>query len=328
MMYRDGKNGTSYMKRFTVTGVTRDKEYDLTVGNKNSLVYYFTANPNGEAEVVTINLRSVGSVKKLKWDIDFSDLLIKGRGSKGNILSKYAIKKIELKEKGISTLKPRKIWFDDNVQRINVEARGELLGEFSAKDQILTINQKAIAELKSFDISNHFDDDMLVIEKLNPKKAVTAIYFDGGKNNYFVKRFLIEHKTNKFNFITEHKDSFLEIVSTDWRPQVELVFVKEKGKDRKTEIINLEEFIAIKGAKAIGNRLTSKKIKEINLLSPLPYTEVVDVEEVPEILPEEVEEKVIELNTEIELNITNDIVEKDNNTDDDDGSAGQITLEL
>ena len=328
MIYKDGKSGNIMKKRFPVTSITRSKDYQLTKSDKGSKVLYFTANPNGEAETVTVNLKKLQKLKVLKIDIDFADLAIKGKGAGGNIVTKNPVRKVELKSEGVSTLSARKIWFDDNVQRINVEARGELLGEFSAKDQILTINQKAIAELKSFDISNHFDDDMLVIEKLNPKKAVTAIYFDGGKNNYFVKRFLIEHKTNKFNFITEHKDSFLEIVSTDWRPQVELVFVKEKGKDRKTEIINLEEFIAIKGAKAIGNRLTSKKIKEINLLSPLPYTEVVDVEEVPEILPEAVEEKVIELNTEIELNITNDIVEKDNNTDDDDGSAGQITLEL
>jgi len=329
MIYKDGKSGNIMKKRFPVTSITRSKDYQLTKSDKGSKVLYFTANPNGEAETVTVNLKKLQKLKVLKIDIDFADLAIKGKGAGGNIVTKNPVRKVELKSEGVSTLSARKIWFDDNVQRINVEARGELLGEFSAKDQILTINQKAIAELKSFDISNHFDDDMLVIEKLNPKKAVTAIYFDGGKNNYFVKRFLIEHKTNKFNFITEHKDSFLEIVSTDWRPQVELVFVKEKGKDRKTEIINLEEFIAIKGVKAIGNRLTSKKIKEINLLSPLPYAEVVDVEEVPEILPEEVEEKVIELNTEIELNITNDIVEKDNNTDDDDdGSEGQITLEL
>ena len=168
---------------------------------------------------------------------------------------------------------------------------------------------------------------MLVIEKLNPKKAVTAIYFDGGKNNYYVKRFLIEHKTNKFNFITEHKDSFLEIISTDWRPQIELVFVKEKGRDRQTEIINLEEFISVKGVKAIGNKLTSKKVKEINLLTPLPYTEI--VEEIKlEVLPEE-EEKVIEVKTEIDLNITNDDpTEIKDENDDDKISEGQITLEL
>ena len=210
-----------------------------------------------------------------------------------------------------------------------------MLGEFSAKDQILTINKKAIVELKSFDISNHFDDDMLVIEKLNPKKAVTAIYFDGGKNNYYVKRFLIEHKTNKFNFITEHKDSFLEIISTDWRPQIELVFVKEKGKDRQTEIINLEDFINVKGEKALGNKLTSKKIKEINLLDPLPYTKIIDIEQ-EEVLSQIIEqetiseltEEIIEnVTTEIELNITNESVELIKPKDENE-SEGQITLEL
>ena len=248
MIYKDGKSGNTLMKRFSVTSITRGKDYKLTKSNTGSKVIYFTANPNGEAETVCVNLKKLQKLKVFKIDIDFSDLSIKGKGAGGNIVTKNPVRTVELKSAGVSTLSARKIWFDDNVQRINVEARGGLLGEFSAKDQILTISQKAIIELKSFDISNHFDDDMITIEKLNPKKAVTAIYFDGAKNNYFVKRFLIKHNTTKFNFITEHKDSFLELVSTDWRPQVELVFIKEKGKDRQTKIINLEEFIAIKGA--------------------------------------------------------------------------------
>jgi topoisomerase-4 subunit A len=321
MIYKDGKSNITLMKRFSVTSITRGKEYKLTKSDKGSKVLYFTANPNGEAETVAVNLRKLQKLKVLRIDINFADLTIKGKGARGNIVTKNPVRTVELKSTGVSTLSARKIWFDDNVQRINVEARGELLGEFSAKDQILTISQKAIIELKSFDISNHFDDDMITIEKLNPKKAVTAIYFDGAKNNYFVKRFLIEHNTNKFNFITEHKDSFLELVSTDWRPQVELVFVKEKGKERQTKIINLEEFIAVKGAKAMGNRLSSKKIKEINLLEPLAYTEPIEIEE--EIKVVEVENFATEVivSKEIELTITNDKPDQDN-------SEGQITLEL
>jgi len=335
MIYTDGKSGNTMMKRFPVTSITRGKDYPLAKSEKGSKVLYFTANPNGEAETVTVHLKKLAKLKTLKIDVDFSELTIKGKGAGGNIVTKNPARKIELKSEGISTLSARKIWFDNNVQRINVEERGELLGEFSAKDQILTINKKAIVELKSFDISNHFDDDMLVIEKLNPKKAITAIYFDGGKNNYYVKRFLIEHKTNKFNFITEHKDSFLEIISTDWRPQIELVFVKEKGKDRQTEIINLEDFINVKGEKALGNKLTSKKIKEINLLDPLPYTKIIDIEQ-EEVLSQLIEqetiseltEEIIEnVTTEIELNITNESVELIKPKDENE-SEGQITLEL
>jgi topoisomerase-4 subunit A len=320
MIYKDGKSGNTMMKRFPVISITRGKDYKLTKSDAGSKVLYFTANPNGEAETVCINLKKLQKLKVLKIDVDFSDLSIKGKGAGGNIVTKNPVRTVELKSTGISTLSARKIWFDDNVQRINVEARGELLGEFSAKDQILTISQKAIIELKSFDISNHFDDDMITIEKLNPKKAVTAIYFDGAKNNYFVKRFLIEHNTGKFNFITEHKNSFLELASTDWRPQVELVFVKEKGKDRQTKIINLEEFIAIKGAKAMGNRLSSKKIKEINLLESLAYIEPIKAEEEKTAEVEEFATEVI-VSKEIELTITNDKSDKDN-------SEGQITLEL
>jgi topoisomerase-4 subunit A len=320
MIYKDGKSGNTMMKRFPVISITRGKDYKLTKSDAGSKVLYFTANPNGEAETVCINLKKLQKLKVLKIDVDFSDLSIKGKGAGGNIVTKNPVRTVELKSTGISTLSARKIWFDDNVQRINVEARGELLGEFSAKDQILTISQKAIIELKSFDISNHFDDDMITIEKLNPKKAVTAIYFDGAKNNYFVKRFLIEHNTGKFNFITEHKNSFLELASTDWRPQVELVFIKEKGKDRQTKIINLEEFIAIKGAKAMGNRLSSKKIKEINLLESLAYIEPIKAEEEKTAEVEEFATEVI-VSKEIELTITNDKSDKDN-------SEGQITLEL
>lgn len=320
MIYKDGKLGNTMMKRFPVTSITRSKEYKLTKSDTGSKVLYFTANPNGEAETVTVNLRKLQKLKILRIDVNFADLTIKGKGAKGNIVTKNPVRTVELKSTGVSTLSARKIWFDDNVQRINVEERGELLGEFSAKDKILTISQKAIIELKSFDISNHFDDDMIIIEKLNPKKAVTAIYFDGAKNNYFVKRFLIEHNTTRFNFITEHKDSFLELASTDWRPQVELVFIKEKGKDRQTKIINLEEFIAIKGAKAMGNRLSSKKIKEINLLESLPYTEPVEAEEEKATEVKEFDTEVI-VSKEIELTITNDKSDKDN-------SEGQITLEL
>ncbi len=272
MIYRDGGRGATYVKRFAVTAVTRDREYDLTAGNKSSKVWYFSANPNGEAEVVTVMLRQVGSVKKLKWDLDFAEILIKGRASKGNIVSKNSLKRIELKEKGVSTLKPRKIWFDDTVQRLNVDNRGELIGEFRGEDRLLVIKQNGIVKTIIPEMTTHFDDDMIVLEKWIPKKPISAIYYDGDKERYYVKRFVIENEGREETFITEHKDSQLEIVSTDWKPMAEVVFAKERGKDRKENAeVNLEEFIAVKGISALGNQLTRDKVNQINLLDPLPY---------------------------------------------------------
>ena len=280
MIYRDGKNGSTFIKRFNVSGVTRDKFYDLTQEKPGSMVLYFSANPNGEAEVVTILLRQVGSIKKLKWDVDFSDIAIKGRASRGNTVSKYPIKKIELKEKGISTLRPRKVWFDDTVQRLNVDGRGELLGEFKPNDRLLIINQTGKLKTIIPELTTHFDEDMIVLEKWNPKKPISTIYYDGEKERYFVKRFLVENENKEELFITEHEKSQLEIVSTDWRPVAEIVFAKVKGVQKENQTVDLEQFIAVKGIKAIGNQLTTDKLKQVNLLEPLPYEE--PIEEVEE----------------------------------------------
>ncbi|MET0759207.1 MAG: DNA gyrase/topoisomerase IV subunit A, partial [Flavobacterium sp.] len=250
MIYRDGKSGPSYIKRFNVSGVTRDKAYDLTNETPGSQVLYFTHNPNGEAEVITVLLRQVGSVKKLKFDLDFAKMAIKGRSSKGNLVTKYPIKKIEIKEKGISTLLPRKIWFDDTVQRLNVDGRGELLGEFRPNDKILVIQQSGKLKVITPELTTHFDEDMVVLEKWHPKKPVSAIYYDGEKERYYVKRFLIETENKEEIFITEHPNSQLEIVATDYRPVAELVFAKVKGVQKENQIVDIESFIALKGLKA------------------------------------------------------------------------------
>ena len=296
MIYKDGKGGPSYIKRFAVTSVTRDREYDLTNGKPNSSVGYFSANPNGEGEVVTVLLRQVGSIKKLKWDIDFAEILIKGRVSKGNLVTKHAIKRIELKEKGVSTLKPRKIWFDDTIQRLNVDGRGELVGEFRGEDRILVITQSGIAKTIVPEITTHFDDDMIVLEKWIPSKPISAIYFDGQKEKYYVKRFLIENENREDTFISDHSSSVLELVSTDWRPVAKIEFAKERGKDRREDqIINLEEFINVKGVSALGNQLTKFKVNQIDLMEALPYT-------APEKTPADeidvVEEDLVENSTE------------------------------
>ena len=269
MIYKDGDSSKTMMKRFPVTSITRGKEYTLTKSNNDSKILYFTSNPNGEAEVVTVCLRKLQKLKVLKFDIDFADLVIKSKNTKGNIVTKYPVRSIDLKSEGVSTLSARKIWFDENVNRLNVDARGEFIGDFQATDKILTVNQKGLLELKTFEISNHFNDDLLVIEKLDAEKPISIIYYDGNKNIFFVKRFLVPLNTNPISLISDHKDSYLEIISTDKIPQVELVFVKEKGKPRKTQIINIKDFISVKGIKAIGNKLANKPIKDINLLEPL-----------------------------------------------------------
>jgi len=301
MIYVDGKSGYSMMKRFNVSSITRNKDYILTKSNQGSKVIYLTANPNGEAEKITVYLRKNQRLKVLKIDYDFADLTIKGKGSVGNILTKNRVRKIELRSEGVSTLSARKIWFDPNVKRLNVENRGELLGNFAAKDKILTINQVGTINLKSFDISTHFDDDMIVIEKHNPLKPISAIYFNGRKQNFYVKRFLLNSSSKKFLFISDHKGSYLELVSTDWRPQIEVIYKKEKGKQRRKEIISLEDFIAIKGAKSSGNKLSSSKINNINLLEPLEY-----IEEIPNVV--EISESV-----EIPLIITNNKEDSNDN---------------
>ncbi len=279
IIYRDGKSGPSYVKRFNVTSVTRDRAYPLTQDKPGSQILYFSCNPNGEAEVVTILLRQISSVKKLKFDLDFAELLIKGRGVKGNLVTKYAIKKIELKEKGISTLKPRRIWFDETVHRLNVDGRGSLLGEFRADDRLLIINQSGKVRTIIPELTSHFEEDMIVLEKWKPKKPISAIYFDGEKERYYLKRFVVENETREEMFISEHEKSRLEIVSTDYRPVVEITFAKVKGVQKENLEIDVEQFIAVKGIKALGNQLTTDKVRLINALESLPYEEEVEVEE-------------------------------------------------
>lgn len=294
MIYKDGRGGASYIKRFNVTSITRDKMYDLTTGKASSDVWYFSANPNGEAEVITVHLRQSGSIKKLKWDLDFADVLIKGRASKGNIVTKYPVKRIELKEKGLSTLKPRKIWFDDVVQRLNVDERGELLGEFRAEDMLLVVNQRGFVKTILPDLNTRFEDDMIVLEKWSPQKPISVIYYEGEKERYYIKRFLIENPNKEELVISEHPKSQLELVTTDWRPVVEIEFAKPRGKEQKpNEKIDVEDFISIKGIRALGNQVTSLKVKSVNALESLPYVE-------PELQPlgeiEVVDEEPLKIN--------------------------------
>ncbi len=269
MIYRDGKTKISYKKRFNVTAITRDKEYRLTQANKGSEVLYFSANPNGEAEKVTVHLTRGKTIKILKFDIDFSDLEIKSKGVKGNMVTPYPIKRIEFKKKGISTLPPRDIWFDNTIQRLNTDGVGKLLGKFLPNEKILTIYQSGTYKIIEVDLNAHFDDDMIVIEKWNPNKPISVIYYEGLKQRFYIKRFLVKSAKGKEKMITDHKDSFLEWVSTDDLPRVEVVYAKERNKpQRENTIINVKEFIAVRGIKAMGNQLTAYKVKQVNALEP------------------------------------------------------------
>ena len=277
MIYREGKEGPYYMKRFSVTGVTRNTDYKLASDKKGSEMLYFSANPNGEAETVTVLLKPNSRVRKNKIEIDFSELAIKGRDSRGNLVTKYAVKKVDLKEEGVSTLAPRKIWFDDTVRRLNADGRGTLLGSFKGNDKILTINQNGEAKLVTFDLLNRFDDEYLILEKWKPEQPITCIYFDGEKGIYFIKRFLLENTTNVQHFMpSEHPKSFVEFVGTSDGCTAEIIFPKDKsGKEKEPEIINIDEFIAVKGIKAIGNQFIKEKVKSINITIPEPLEEEV-----------------------------------------------------
>ncbi len=265
MMYMDGSSGVVYAKRFNVTGITRDKEYDLTKGNKGSKVMYFTANPNGEAEVVSITL-SPGSTARVKvFDFYFEELIIKGRSSQGNQVTKYPVRQIKFKEQGKSTLSAPKIWYDAQVGRLNTDGYGKLLGSFEQEDRILVFYKDGHYELTDFDLGNRYEVAQIVrIEKFNPTKVITAIYFDADKAQYSVKRFHIETQTlkSKFLFIKEGPKNKLELVTTDQHPIVTLKLGKKKS-DAREEVVDLTEKVSVSGWKAVGNKLSEKDLLEI-----------------------------------------------------------------
>ena len=274
MIYRDGRRGKIMVKRFPVKGITRDKEYNLTKGTEGTKVLYFTANPNGEAEIVKVNLKPKPKLKKLAFEYNFSNLTIKGRNSKGNILTRHIVKNILQREEGISTLGARDIWYDDIVKRLNTEQRGEYLGAFKSDEKILTIMQNGTYKLVNYDLSTHFDEDMIRIEKFNPDKIISVVYLEGKQKKYYIKRFQIDQQSNgskKVNFIGEHPDAELMNISLDSLPRIE-VFFKSKSdkKSVENEIIQLADFIALKSYKARGKRISNKEIKKIVLLDAVP----------------------------------------------------------
>ncbi|MDR1809253.1 MAG: DNA gyrase/topoisomerase IV subunit A [Prevotella sp.] len=274
-VYRDGKAGAYYIKRFAVTGVTRDKEYDLTKGTANSKVVYFTVNPNGEAETIRVILKPRPRQRVLVFEKDFSEIAIKGRQSMGNLLTKADIHKISLKQKGGSTLEGRKVWFDPDVLRLNYDARGQYLGEFQNEDQILVINRKGEFHTTNFDLINHYEDDILRIEKFNPNKQWTAVLFDADQGYVYLKRFALEISAKKQSFLGENPASELKLLTDTVFPRIKVVFGGHDSYRNALEI-DAEEFIAVKSFKAKGKRLSTYDIQDIEEMEPTRFPAVAD----------------------------------------------------
>lgn len=267
LVYQDGPRGKVFVKRFTAGGVTRDKAYDLTRGTKGSKILYFTANPNGESEVISVELKPLPNLRKLLFDIDLAGIEIKGRSAVGITVTKFPVKRVTQKSKGFSTLGARSIWFDDIVKRLNADGRGKYLGEFSGDDRIIVLMQSGHYRMCGFELSAHFEDDLIHIEKFNPDRVVSAVYFDGDRKEYFIKRFIPDVTEKKTLFITEADGSKLEVATMHQSPQVEIRYTKQKGREFPNEKIKLHEYAEVKSMKAKGSRYTGERIKEIQVLS-------------------------------------------------------------
>ncbi len=279
MVYRDGTLGYAFVKRFSVIGVTRDTEYQLTKGTKGTKILYFTANPNGEAEVITVHHATKAKLKKVSFDFDFAKLAIKGRQAMGNILTRNAVRNITKKEEGVSTLEAREIWFDQTVKRLNVNSAGVSLGRFSGKDKIFTLTQSGYMRLTGHDLSTHFDDDLLEIRKYNSHSIVTIIYREGRTGSYYLKRFQAEENDKKLAFLDEG-DTLIDY-SMDTLPHLKVLYDEHSGKKILEEEIDVSEFIAVKGYKAKGKRITTNEVKQFLWLEPGPEPEHEDEEDEP-----------------------------------------------
>lgn len=284
--YRDGKEGTTYIKRFAVTSIVRDREYDLTQGTPDSRVTYFSANPNGEAEVIKITLKPNPRVRRIIFERDFSEVGIKSRQAQGSILTRLPVHKIALKQKGGSTLGGRKVWFDRDVLRLNYDGRGEFLGEFQSDDSILIVLNNGEFYVSNFEVSNHYEDNISIIEKFDPNKAWTALLYDADQQNFpYIKRFCFEPSARKQNYLGENKKNQLILLTDEYYPRLEVIF---GGHDnfRESLLIDAEEFIAVKGFKAKGKRITTYTIETINELEPTRFPEPPTPQDEPDVEPE------------------------------------------
>jgi len=266
MVYRDGKEGRTYAKRFSVTAITRDKQNDLTKGTKNSKVFYFTANPNSESEVVTVSLNPRCSARQKTFDFDFDSLAIKGRGSQGNIITKYPVRKVAHKEAGQSTLGGLEIWYDETVGRLNDDSRGVFLGTFEGDERILVLYKNGSLELTTFDLANHYDHEKIsLIVKYDPEIVITAVHYDAEAENFYIKRFKVESEIvgRLFQFTAESKGSFMAIISTDSETKADLKYLYGKQKDRRSQVLELKGLVDVKGWKSRGNRLSTYQVIDV-----------------------------------------------------------------
>ncbi|WP_028978446.1 DNA gyrase/topoisomerase IV subunit A [Sporocytophaga myxococcoides] len=269
MAYLDAASGTVFVKRFQVLGVTRDKEYDLTKGSKGSKILYFSANPNGEAETVSITLAPTAKAKIKDFEFDFSELEIKARNVLGNILTKYPVKKIQFKAAGKSTLGGKEVYFDETVGRLNNDKKGKYIGNFEGEDKILVFYKEGTYELTTYELTNRYNtEELLHMEKFDPERLISAVYYDGSSKNYFAKRFKMETNTaaKKFGFISENADSKLVVISTEKNPIIQVDYAKGKFVSVPSEKISLNDFVEVKGWKAVGNKISTNKINKILLL--------------------------------------------------------------
>ena len=309
LIYKDGKSKISYIKRFAVTGITRDKLYDVTQGTLGTTILHFTANSNGEAEKVKYYIKkskSTENLRKREYDEDFSLYQIKNRSTRGNILSKHNILKVEFKEKGLSTLKPRNVWFDPIVLKLNLDSRGNPLGAFRAEDLLLIINGDGTLKTTAPEISTQFKGKPIVIERWIKRKPITLVYYDDNKKEYFIKRFLIENQNKELPYLKE--GGKLVFVTTEWRPIINIQFKKKRGEESNHEkMVNVEEFIDVKGFKAIGNRLlnekkfSDRKINKISLFESLPHEDEIQNKDIHELEVSEPETVLKSNKTQIKL---------------------------
>ena len=309
MIYSDGLFGTAMVKRFAIGGVTRDKEYVLTKGKQGSKVLYLTSNPNGEAEKVRVFLKQKAKLKKLQFDFDFSTLAIKGRASMGNILSRNPVRKVELCQKGVSTLSAINIYFDDIVTRLNTEERGVLLGSFKEDDKILTVYGEGYYKIVGFDLSTHFEDNLQIIKKLKKTQVLTAVYCNTKEGKYMIKRFNPENTPKRIDFVPQEKNVKSVCVSIDYLPQIEVTYFKKNPKELEHEIVNCAEFVEVMGVKAKGKRLNFGTIKNVKFIDPLPYDEPEEEEEVAEVEEVEAEEVMDDIDMQVAKEIYDNVDE-------------------
>ncbi|MCZ8355932.1 MAG: hypothetical protein O9340_14420, partial [Cyclobacteriaceae bacterium] len=305
VIYSDGKSGTTFAKRFSIPGVTRDKEYPIATDEKNSKIHYVSGNPNGEAEVVEVKLSQASTARKKIFNFDFSELEVKGRSTKGNIVTKYPVRRVDFLKAGSSTLSKLTLWYDADAGRLNKDGRGKYLGKFDGDDLIIAFNRNGSYKITNYELTNRYEPERtLHVEKFHGDRIISAVYVDGETKQFMAKRFILETNTmdKEFVFISEAIGSRLVAVTTAETPEVEVELIKNKDKGKVTETINLEELVDVKGWKALGNRLSQYKVTKVML--PEEPTETPEENETEEEMTEETQSSKKKQSSKLQLKKT------------------------